>query len=215
MSGFTTLGICAEINGALKEQGIIEPTPIQEKTIPIALLGNDVIAQAQTGTGKTFAFLLPILQTVDPQQTSIQSLIITPTRELALQITTEAKKITRFLNNVHVLAIYGGQDLEKQVRKLTETVQVVMGTPGRILDHVRRGTIDLSKVSTLVLDEADQMLQMGFLTEVENIIRETASNRQTMLFSATMPPQIRSLATRYMDNPQDIRIKRKSVVVER
>jgi ATP-dependent RNA helicase DeaD len=214
MSGFLTLGIRTEINSTLTSNGLIEPTPIQERTIPILLTGKDIIAQAQTGTGKTLAFVLPILERVDPNKENVQALIITPTRELALQITAEVKKLTAHLEEVNVLAVYGGQDVEQQMKKLRGAIHIVIGTPGRLLDHLRRGTIQLSDVSMLVLDEADQMLHMGFLAEVEDIIQETSSNRQTMLFSATMPQEIRSLANRFMRKPEDIRVRSTRITVE-
>lgn len=208
------LGIRLDINSILENNGLIEPTPIQEKTIPVLLAGKDVIAQAQTGTGKTLAFLLPILERVDPKKSHIQALIVTPTRELALQITSECKKIMSSLEDVHVLAVYGGQDVEQQMKKLKRNIHIVIGTPGRLLDHMRRGTIELSQVSMLVLDEADQMLHMGFLTEVEDVIRATSPNRQTMLFSATMPQTIRSLAKRFMRNPEDIRVRSTRITLD-
>lgn len=208
------LGIRLDINSILENNGLIEPTPIQEKTIPVLLAGKDVIAQAQTGTGKTLAFLLPILERVDPKESHIQALIVTPTRELALQITSECKKIMSSLEDVHVLAVYGGQDVEQQMKKLKRNIHIVIGTPGRLLDHMRRGTIELSQVSMLVLDEADQMLHMGFLTEVEDVIRATSPNRQTMLFSATMPQTIRSLAKRFMRNPEDIRVRSTRITLD-
>lgn len=206
LPNFLDLGIKQELNTTLKGNGFVKPTPIQEKTIPNLLAGNDVIAQAQTGTGKTLAFILPILEKVNPKHKYIQALIITPTRELALQITSEFKKMVADLEGVNVLTAYGGQDVEKQLKKLKGANHIVIGTPGRLLDHLRRGTIELSGVSMLVLDEADQMLHMGFLADVEQIIQNTSIKRQTMLFSATMPQQIRSLATRYMRKPVDIRI---------
>lgn len=214
MPSFLNLGIRFEMNQTLKTNGIVTPTPIQEKTIPALLKGKDVIAQAQTGTGKTLAFMLPILERIDPKRANIQALIITPTRELALQITNEFKKMTANLDDINVLAIYGGQDVEKQLKKLKGPKQIVIGTPGRLLDHLGRGTVHLSDVSMLVLDEADQMLHMGFLKEVEDVIRRTSSKRQTMLFSATMPQEIRSLANRYTRKPEDIRVKGTNITVE-
>lgn len=214
LTDFLKLGIRPSINKTLKSQGIFSPTPIQQQTIPILLNGKDVMAQAQTGTGKTLAFILPILERVDPNNTSIQALVVTPTRELALQITTEVKKLTENLEGVHVLAVYGGQDVEQQMKKLKKSIHIVIATPGRLLDHVRRETIQLSGISMLVLDEADQMLHMGFLPEVEEIIRLTSPVRQTMLFSATLPKSIRELAIQYLINPEDIRIKSPRITVE-
>ncbi|MGG1658995.1 DEAD/DEAH box helicase [Brevibacillus sp. NRS-1366] len=214
LADFLRLGIRKELQKTLLANGITEPTPIQEKTIPVVLAGKDVISQAQTGTGKTLAFVLPILEQADPQATHVQALILTPTRELALQITAEVKKLTANLDDIHVLAVYGGQDVDRQMRKLQGKKQVVIATPGRLLDHMRRGTIELSSVSTFVLDEADQMLHMGFLPEVEEIIGNISADRQTLLFSATMPSQVRSLAKRFMKQPEDIRVQGKRITLE-
>jgi ATP-dependent RNA helicase DeaD len=210
---FLSLGVRTELNEILKEQGVKVPTPVQLQAIPILLAGKDIVAQAQTGTGKTFAFLLPILERVNGNKPYIQALIITPTRELALQITTEVNKLA-FKVKANVLAAYGGQDVERQVKKLKGSIHIVVGTPGRILDHIRRGTITLSGVKMLVLDEADQMLHMGFLPDVEEIIRQTSPKRQTMLFSATIPARIRTLARRYMQNPVDIQIDSKRITLD-
>lgn len=192
----------------LYSYGVAIPTPIQQQAIPYVMNGQDVIAQAQTGTGKTFAFILPILEKINPDATHIQALIVTPTRELALQITVEIEKLIIDLEGIHVLAVYGGQDVSKQLKKLKKNVQIVVGTPGRLLDHIRRETLRLSEASFLVLDEADQMLHIGFLNEVEDIIRETPASRQTMLFSATMPPEIRKLATKHMREPEYIQVEK-------
>jgi ATP-dependent RNA helicase DeaD len=210
---FLQLGIRKEINHTLKSLGLVTPTPIQEKTIPSILEGKDVIAQAQTGTGKTLAFVLPILEKVDVSKSDIQALILTPTRELAQQISKEIKKMIENLEGLNVLAVYGGQDVEHQLKKLKGAQHIVVATPGRLLDHIRRGTIDLSTVQMLVLDEADQMLLMGFLPEVDDIIYETLSSRQTMLFSATMPSEIQSLAKKYMVEPENIQVKAKKITV--
>ncbi|WP_226665480.1 DEAD/DEAH box helicase [Metabacillus litoralis] len=214
MTDFSQLGIRKEINYTLKSLGLIKPTPIQEKTIPFVLEGKDIIAQAQTGTGKTLAFVLPILERIDGNSSEVQALILTPTRELAQQISKEVKKMIENIEGVNVLAVYGGQDVEHQLKKLKGAQHIVVATPGRLLDHIRRGTIDLSTVQMLVLDEADQMLHMGFLPEVENILYETLSTRQTMLFSATMPNEIKTLAKKYMQNPETIQIKAKTVTVD-
>ncbi|MFS1514186.1 DEAD/DEAH box helicase [Chengkuizengella sp. SCS-71B] len=213
MQNFLQLGIREEINNLLKENGIFKPTPIQQQAIPHLLEGKDVIGKAQTGTGKTLAFILPILEKIDPDKPEIQAIIVTPTRELALQVTAEVKKLVAKIQNLNVLAVYGGQDVEKQLHKLKGNNQIIVGTPGRIIDHLGRGTIKLSNVSMLVLDEADQMLHIGFLSEVEEIIQRTPSSRQTMLFSATMPQQVRSLANRYMRKPEDIRVKDTEITV--
>jgi ATP-dependent RNA helicase DeaD len=205
---FKSLGISESTVSKLKEFGVAKPTPIQEKAIPFVMNGRDVIAQAQTGTGKTFAFILPILEKINPLASHVQALIVTPTRELALQITEEFEKLTNDIDGVDVLAVYGGQDVDKQLKKLKKNVQIVVGTPGRLLDHIRRGTVHLSEASFLVLDEADQMLHIGFLNEVEDIIRETPKTRQTMLFSATMPEEIRTLANKHMRKPEYIQVEK-------
>lgn len=214
MLDFLQLGIRKEINHTLKSLGIVEPTPIQERTIPAVLEGKDVISKAQTGTGKTLAFVLPILEKIDVHESEVQALILTPTRELALQISKEIKKMMENVEGVNVLAVYGGQDVEHQLKKLKGAQHIVVATPGRLLDHIRRGTIDLSTIRMLVLDEADQMLLMGFLPEVDDIINETFPSRQTMLFSATMPNEIRSLTKKYMIEPEFIEVKAKKVTVE-
>ncbi|WP_175990402.1 DEAD/DEAH box helicase [Bacillus sp. Marseille-Q1617] len=216
LKDFTSLGLQPKFADALKEQSITEPTPIQVETIPVLLNGEDVIGQAQTGTGKTMAFLLPMLAKIDKEKESIQSLIVTPTRELAIQVTAELNQLlAASKEDINVLAVYGGQDVEKQIKRLTnKAVHIVIGTPGRILDHVRRGTIDFSEVSFLVLDEADQMLHIGFFDEVEAIIRETPYTRQTALFSATMSKDIRKIGKRYMNNPHNVHIREKEKIVE-
>lgn len=205
---FVSLGISDLYVNLLKENGIAVPTPIQEQAIPLVMEGKDVIAQAQTGTGKTFAFVLPILEKIDPDADHIQALIVTPTRELALQITSEINRFLEHREDIKVLAVYGGQDVDKQLKKLKRNVQIVVGTPGRLLDHIRRETIDLSSISFLVLDEADQMLHIGFLNEVETIIMETPYERQTLLFSATIPDEIRSLAKRHLREPVNIQVQK-------
>lgn len=214
MLDFFQLGIRKEINHTLKSLGITAPTPIQEQTIPSVLEGKDVIAKAQTGTGKTLAFVLPILEKIDVHNSDVQALILTPTRELAQQISKEIKRMIENVEGIHVLAVYGGKDVEQQLKKLKGARHIVVATPGRLLDHIRRESIDLSTVRMLVLDEADQMLQMGFLPEVEDIIYETFSSRQTMLFSATIPNEIKTLAEKYMVEPEFIEVKAKKVTVE-
>lgn len=203
---FLSLGISETVTAILNTNGVAVPTPIQEQAIPLVMEGRDVIAQAQTGTGKTFAFVLPILEKIDPAVDCVQALIVTPTRELALQITAEINKFLDHISAIRVLAVYGGQDVEKQLNKLKKNVHIVVGTPGRLLDHIRRGTVDLSDVSFLVLDEADQMLHIGFLHEVEEIIQQTPSTRQTMLFSATIPDEIKTLSKKYLRSPQSIQV---------
>lgn len=212
MNKFSKLGLSEELTEYLTELGINEPTPIQEQAIPIVFEGKDLIGQAQTGTGKTFAFLFPILEKINLELPHTQALVVAPTRELAIQITAEARRIVS--EDFGVLAVYGGQDVEQQARKLKGGAHLIIATPGRLLDHLRRGTINLGKIDFLVLDEADQMLHIGFLHEVEDIINQTPSSRQTLLFSATMPEQIQSLAKRYMKKPEIIRIKAKRITLD-
>jgi ATP-dependent RNA helicase DeaD len=212
MNKFSKLGLSEELTEFLTELGINEPTPIQEKAIPIVFEGKDLIGQAQTGTGKTFAFLFPILEKINLELPHTQALVVAPTRELAIQITAEAKRIVS--EEFGVLAVYGGQDVEQQARKLKGGAHLIIATPGRLLDHLRRGTINLDKIDVLVLDEADQMLHIGFLHEVEEIINQTPVSRQTLLFSATMPEQIQSLAKRYMKKPEIIRVKAKRITLD-
>lgn len=215
LADFQKLGISSTIDKILKKNGIREATPIQEKAIPILLNGQDIIAQAQTGTGKTLAFLLPILEKIKVEDVSIQALVVTPTRELAIQITAEIEKLISNVEGLNVLSVYGGQDVERQIRKLNKATQIVVATPGRLLDHLRRETIALTNVSKFVLDEADQMLQMGFLEEVKQIIQQVGEFRQTMLFSATMPKEIRELALQYMENPAEVRVKSEQITVDK
>jgi len=212
MNKFSKLGLSEELTEYLTELGINEPTPIQEQAIPIVFEGKDLIGQAQTGTGKTFAFLFPILEKINLELPHTQALVVAPTRELAIQITAEARRIVS--EDFGVLAVYGGQDVEQQARKLKGGAHLIIATPGRLLDHLRRGTINLGKIDFLVLDEADQMLHIGFLHEVEDIINQTPPSRQTLLFSATMPEQIQSLAKRYMKKPEIIRIKAKRITLD-
>lgn len=195
----------------LRTNGITTPTEIQTEVIPLLMNGKDVIAQAQTGSGKTLSFLLPMLEKIDSNNPTIQALVVAPTRELALQLTSELERMS---DEANMLAVYGGKDVQQQVKRLDKDIQIVIGTPGRLLDHIRRETIDLSNVSMLVLDEADQMLQIGFLDDVEDIIKQTPSSRQTALFSATIPSDINKLAYKHMKNPQQVRIQSKGRTVE-
>ena len=212
-TNFKELGIDEEIEKGLKKSGITSPTPIQSQSIPFLLKGRDIIAQAQTGTGKTLAFLLPILEKIDTNNKNVQALIVTPTRELAIQITAEAKKLSE-IKEIYTLSVYGGQDVEDQIRKLNNGVHLVIGTPGRIIDHLQRGTINFGKLSMLVLDEADQMLHMGFLADIDSIVRQTPKRRQTMLYSATMRPDIKQLAGKYLRDPKTIEVESKTVTLD-
>jgi ATP-dependent RNA helicase DeaD len=200
---FRDLGLTDKVLKALDDMGFEEPSPIQEQTIPMLLSGKDVIGQAQTGTGKTAAFGVPIMERWDPKQRAVQALVLTPTRELAIQVAEELTKIGKYVR-IKTNAIYGGQSIERQIRSLRFGVDVVIGTPGRIMDHMRRGTLNLNEVRMVVLDEADEMLDMGFVEDIEFILKETPATRQTLLFSATMPEEIKRLAVRYMKEPQHI-----------
>ncbi len=210
---FSSLGVNQELTNILKQNGITEPTPVQEKSIPELMAGRDIIAQAQTGTGKTLAFLLPIMQRINVEDHFVQALIITPTRELAIQITAEVKKLI-LGNEIKILAAYGGQDVERQIKKLKGVIHIVIGTPGRLLDHLRRKSVDLKKIKMLVLDEADQMLDMGFSKDIEMIIRQTSSVHQTMLFSATISKGIRVLASRYLKDPAQVHIQNRNITLD-
>jgi len=213
MKSFKSLGVCDELIQALQKQGIKEPTPIQEQAIPVVFKGNDVIAKAQTGTGKTLAFLLPILQRVHTDVHQEQVLIIAPTRELVKQISDEAKEIGSILN-VDILPLIGGKKNEAQIKKIRRRPPRIFRTPGRLLDHAKRGSLHLDCIRRVVLDEADQMLHMGFLPDIENLISQTDANRQLLLFSATIPDKIRNLAKAYMSKPASVTAEGKHVTLE-
>lgn len=207
---FEELALSPELLQAVQRAGFEEATPIQAGTIPLALEGKDVIGQAQTGTGKTAAFGLPMLEKMDPSQKQVQGLVIAPTRELAIQTQEELYRLGKD-KKVRVQVVYGGADIGRQIRMLKDTPQIVVGTPGRLLDHIKRKTLDLSHVNTLVLDEADEMLNMGFLEDIEAIIAKTPKERQTLLFSATMPQSIKQIGIRFMKNPEHVQIKAKEM----
>lgn len=206
-STFAELDLIEPLQQAIKDAGYETPSPIQALTIPLLLEKRDLVGQAQTGTGKTAAFALPILSQIDLNKHSPQVLVLAPTRELANQVAEAFKKYGKRLKTLKVLAVYGGQDYGIQLRPLRKGVHVVVGTPGRVMDHLRRGTLKLGNLTTMVLDEADEMLRMGFIESVEWILEQTPSTRQTMLFSATMPTQIRRIAQKYLNNPKEISIK--------
>ncbi|GAB6157552.1 DEAD/DEAH box helicase [Desulfotomaculum varum] len=207
---FGELIINKKIVDGLVEMGFEEPTPIQQLAIPHILAGHDVIGQAQTGTGKTAAFSIPLLEQIDFHKKVLQTLIITPTRELAIQVAEEIGKIGRFCR-IKVLPIYGGQSIERQIRSLRQGVQVVVGTPGRLLDHLRRHTLKTDQVRLVILDEADEMLDMGFIEDIEEILKHIPAERQTLLFSATMPGEIVRLAQQYMKNPQYVTVSKSTL----
>lgn len=214
MKEFLSLGISQELADKLEGQMILTPTSVQEKTIPLLLQSKDVLVQAKTGTGKTLSYLLPMMQKIEHDNQTLQALVLTPTRELAIQVTDELKKLQRNEAQPSVLSIYGGQDLDKQIKRLTRGVQIAVATPGRLLDHMRRETIDLSTVSNIVIDEADQMFQFGFLEEVEHIIEQTSGDKRIGLFSATLSKDIRKVAKRHMTSPETIQIRDQASMVE-
>lgn len=209
---FSDLKINSEVCKLLKSQGIVTPTAVQEKIIPLARTGQDLILQAKTGTGKTLAFLLPTFERLKKISVT-QALIITPTRELATQISKVAAEIGK-ISEFESLLICGGQDIEREKNKLRRTPQLIIGTPGRLLDHLRRGTIQLKSVNKIVVDEADELLKLGFIEDVENLIRETSTDRQLILCSATMPVRIRQLAAEFMKKPKEVLIEPKTVTLE-
>ncbi|WP_413381480.1 DEAD/DEAH box helicase [Alkalihalobacillus sp. 1P02AB] len=209
MTYFNDFEISDSIKKAIKDMGFEEPSPIQAKAIPVILEGGDVIGQAQTGTGKTAAFGIPVVDKVTNEK-YVQALILTPTRELAIQVSGELQKLSVH-KRIRTLPIYGGQSIGHQIKALRQGVQVVIGTPGRILDHLRRKTLKLDSVHTIVLDEADEMLDMGFIDDIEHILREVKGERQTLLFSATMPPAIKKLSRKYMTTPKMVTINKGEV----
>ncbi|WP_416148865.1 DEAD/DEAH box helicase [Salipaludibacillus sp. HK11] len=213
MALFKDLNIEEPIFKAIEKMGFTEATPIQEQVIPAAKDGQDVIGQAQTGTGKTVAFGIPLLESVDKNARHPQGLVLAPTRELAMQVAEELNKLGRE-KGVTCLAIYGGQDISKQIRGLKKNPQIIVGTPGRFMDHMRRKTIKPEYMNTIVLDEADEMLSMGFIEDIETILKEVPEDRRTMLFSATMPKRLKSVISSFMTNPVTIAVKTKGITVE-
>jgi len=204
---FLELGLASPILKAIQEAGYETPSPIQAQSIPPLLAGRDLLGQAQTGTGKTAAFALPLLGRIDPKNKAPQMLVLAPTRELAIQVAEAIQSYARHMKGLHVLPIYGGQSMGIQLRQLERHPQVIVGTPGRVLDHISRRTLKLADLKVLVLDEADEMLRMGFIDDVETILKETPETRQVALFSATMPTAIHRVASRYLKDPVEIKIK--------
>lgn len=212
---FNELNINEDVLKAINDMGFEEPSQIQAESIPISMEGFDVIGQAQTGTGKTVAFGVPIISNMEKPNGAIQALVITPTRELAIQVNDEIARLAKY-NNLSLLPVYGGQPIDRQMRSLKKGVDIVVGTPGRLIDHINRGTIDLSNVKFLVVDEADEMLDMGFIDDIESILKHIGPDRQTMLFSATMPDAIRKLSKRYMKaDTKHISIVKNSMTVSK
>lgn len=212
---FASLGISAPVLKAVQQLGYEQPTPVQEQSIPILLSGKNLLGTAQTGTGKTAAFALPFLSKLDDKQKTPQILVLTPTRELAIQVAEAFQSYAKYIKGFHVLPIYGGADIGGQLRGLKRGAQVVVGTPGRMLDHLRRRSLDLSQVRGLILDEADEMLRMGFIDDVETILAKTPDDCQRALFSATMPPAIRRVTQKYLGDADSVSIQNKTKTVER
>lgn len=210
---FKDLNIHPSILKAIEELGFEAPTPIQLQALPKLYEGKDIIGQAQTGTGKTAAFGIPMIEKVDPQNKAVQILILAPTRELSMQVADELRKFSKYVKGVKSLAIYGGQPIDRQIKALKQGVQIVVGTPGRVIDHIRRKTLKLDDVIGVVLDEADQMLDMGFLEDIETILESTPIERQTAMFSATMPKEIENIAKKYMKKPETIKVVHKELTV--
>lgn len=211
---FGGLGLKSPLLTALSELGYEEPSPIQQASIPVLLRGRDILAQAQTGTGKTAAFALPILSTLSIEKNYPQALVLAPTRELAIQVAQAFQQYAKHLPGFHVLPIYGGQDYRTQLKALKRGAHVVVGTPGRVMDHLRRETLSISKLKTVVLDEADEMLKMGFIDDVQWILQQIHVEHQTALFSATIPGPIKKVVDKYLNNPEKIHIKSKTTTVE-
>ena len=214
LPGFRSLGLCDALVASVERAGYTTPTPIQVQTIPLLLSGRDVLGQAQTGTGKTAAFALPLLERIDPTQAGPQLLVLTPTRELTMQLAAAFTRYAATLPELRVVPIYGGQDPNAQCRGLRRGAHVVVGTPGRVTDHMRRGSLKLGDLRALVLDEADEMLRMGFAEDVEWILSQTPAGRQLALFSATLPKSIRQIAQRHLDDPAEVTIAQRSATAD-
>ncbi len=212
MTLFSELGLDRTSMKSIEKMGFEEASPIQAQTIPLALEGKDIIGQAQTGTGKTAAFGIPLIENIDIKDDNIQGIVIAPTRELAIQVSEELFKLG-YGKRARVLAVYGGQDIDRQIRALKKKPHIIVGTPGRLLDHIKRKNIRLENVHTVVLDEADEMLNMGFIEDIESILSTVPDERQTLLFSATMPDPIRKIAGRFMHDPILVKVKAKEMTV--
>ncbi len=210
---FQDFRISAEIMRAIEDMGFEEPTPIQALTIPPIIAGRDVTGQAQTGTGKTAAFAIPTIEKIDPAVRDVQAIVLSPTRELAIQIAVEFSRLLAYKSGITVLPVYGGQPIERQLKALRRGVQIVIGTPGRVMDHLNRGTLSLRQVTTVVLDEADRMLDMGFYDDIKTILSKVPADRQTVLFSATMPKQIRNISRQFQKDPEFVQVVHEHVTV--
>lgn len=210
---FEELDLIPQIQRAVEEMGFEEASPIQAKAIPVVMSGQDIIGQAQTGTGKTASFGIPLLQKIDPKNKHLQAIVLCPTRELAIQVAEEIRRLAKFMRGIKILPIYGGQDIVKQIRSLKSGTQVMIGTPGRVMDHMRRKTVKLDHVNMIVLDEADEMLNMGFREDIETILGGVPEERQTVLFSATMPKPIMDIARKFQKNAQIVKVVKKELTV--
>ncbi len=210
---FEELQLDERILRAVKDMGFEEASPIQAKSIPVQMEGRDIIGQAQTGTGKTAAFGIPLLQKVDPKNKKLQAVVLCPTRELAIQVAEEIRSLAKYMHGIKVLPIYGGQEIVRQIRGLKDGTQVIIGTPGRVMDHMRRKTVKFDQVHTVVMDEADEMLNMGFLEDMETILSQLPEERQTIMFSATMPPEIQKIARQFQREPEVVKVVKKELTV--
>lgn len=210
---FDELNLSKEIQKAVEEMGFEEATPIQSEAIPAIMSGKDIIGQAQTGTGKTASFGIPLIEAIDKHSKNIQALVLCPTRELAIQVAEEMNHLLKYVKTVKVVPIYGGQSIDRQIKILKFGVQIVIATPGRLIDHINRGTLNLENVKMVVLDEADEMLDMGFRDDIEKILKTSPKERQTVMFSATMPRQIMDLSKKYLKNAEHIKVVHKELTV--
>ena len=213
ITAFSELQLDSRILRAVEEMGFEEATPIQAQAIPVQMEGRDIVGQAQTGTGKTAAFGIPLLQKIDPKNKKIQAIALCPTRELAIQVAGEIRNLAKYMHGIKVLPIYGGQDITRQIRGLKDGTQIVIGTPGRVMDHMRRKTIRCDQIHTVIMDEADEMLNMGFLEDMETILSQLPEERQTVMFSATMPQAIQEIARRFQKDPVNVRVVKKELTV--
>lgn len=210
---FDELNLSKEIQKAVEEMGFEEATPIQSEAIPAIMSGKDIIGQAQTGTGKTASFGIPLIEAIDKHSKNIQALVLCPTRELAIQVAEEMNNLLKYVKTVKVVPIYGGQSIDRQIKILKFGVQIVIATPGRLIDHINRGTLNLENIKMVVLDEADEMLDMGFRDDIEKILKTSPKERQTVMFSATMPKQIMDLSKKYLKNAEHIKVVHKELTV--
>ena len=210
---FEELNIDERILRAIEDMGFEETSPIQTQAIPAVCEGIDVVGQAQTGTGKTAAYTIPMLMKIDPQIKKPQAIVLCPTRELAVQVAEEIRKLAKYMSDIKVLPVYGGQEIVRQIKSLKTGVQIIVGTPGRVMDHMRRKTVKFDNINMVILDEADEMLDMGFREDMETILTETPQDRQTVMFSATMPKAIMDIARNFQKDARVIKVVRKELTV--